>query len=94
MVGGYTENLEKPQNCQNWGECLLGTIRYIEKLKLIAQAVHMQITMIYIVCFCNRMIGGLYYIIQKLAYLALEHCTSHGACGKFGFTLFTALHAQ
>ena len=19
MVGGYTENLEKPQNCQNWG---------------------------------------------------------------------------
>ena len=23
MVGGYTENLEKPQNCQNWvvGAC-------------------------------------------------------------------------
>ena len=19
MVGSYTENLEKPQNCQNWG---------------------------------------------------------------------------
>ena len=22
MVGGYTENLKKPQNCQNWGWAL------------------------------------------------------------------------
>ena len=34
MVGGYTENPEKPQNCQNWGVgtarvwALARTIRY------------------------------------------------------------------
>jgi len=33
--------------------------KYIEKLKLIVRAVHMQITFIRV----NRMVGGLYYII-------------------------------
>ena len=38
MVGGYTENPEKPQNCQNWGMGygrLLGTIRYCKNVILI-----------------------------------------------------------
>ena len=37
--------------------------KYIEKLKLTAQAVHMQITMIYIVYMCKYKIEGLYYVI-------------------------------
>jgi len=28
--------------------------KYIEKLKLTAQAIHMQITMIYIICLCKQ----------------------------------------
>ena len=43
---------------------LLKYAKYIEKLKLTAQAVHMQITMFICV---NRTIEGLYYVIFSLA---------------------------
>ena len=32
MVGGYTENLKKAENCQTWGWALAVTIRYIGTL--------------------------------------------------------------
>ena len=38
--------------------------KHIEKLKLTAQGVHMQITMIYIIYMCKyRTIEGVYYVI-------------------------------
>ena len=36
---------------------------YIEKLKLTAQAVYMQIVMIFTVYMCNKMIGDLCYTL-------------------------------
>ena len=57
----------------NVTKALLKYGKYIEKLKLTAQAVHMQITMVCISFLCvNRMIGGLYYIIKRISKVYLS----------------------
>ena len=48
--------------------------KYIEKLKLTAQAVHMQITMIYIVYMCKYSNSRALLKFQKFCSFALEHC--------------------